>query len=163
MIPHKLKICKGCDTPKVLYAHGYCAKCYSIQMKKQIPSFVKAAEHKKKDFRLSQSYAFEKAYYMWGGNNFLTGEKIPKDEICYTNCAHVLSKKQYEWFRYYTRNIVLLSPEQHNLYDNLTMEALCKRHETFPEENWQRLFNYSYMLLSEYKEWTELHPKEYKL
>jgi hypothetical protein len=134
-----------------------------MQMKKHISTNVKASEHKKKDYRLSQSYAFEKAYYMWGGNNFLTGKKIPKDQVCFANCAHVLSKKQYEWFRYYVRNIVLLSQEQHDLFDNLSVEALNKRMKEYPEENWQKLFNYEYMLISEYKEWIEANPKEYRL
>ncbi len=164
MIPRKLKICKGpCGKPKVLYAHGMCAYCYSQQIKKRIRTNVKASEHKKKDYRLSQTYAFEKAYYMWEGKNFLTGERIPKDEVCFDNLAHVLSKKQHEWFRFYTRNIVLLTREQHTLFDNITETSLAKRLKEFPQENWEKLFNYSYALLSEYTEWTQSNPGEYKI
>lgn len=164
MIPRKLKTCLGCGKPKILYGHGYCVSCYPrFVPKKAIRTNVKASEHKRKDNRLSQTYAFEKAYYMWNGNNFLTGEKIPKDELSYSNCAHVLSKKQYEWFRFYTRNIVMLSPEQHNLYDNLTEDSLRKRIEQHPEENWQKLLNYAYELLSEYEDWENANYKEYKL
>jgi len=163
MIPRKLKICKGCEKPKVLYGHGMCQKCYAIDMKKRIPVNVKASQHKKKDPRMSQAYAFEKAYYMWGGANFLTGERMPKDEVCYANCAHILRKGSYEYFRYYVRNIVLLSQEQHALYDNLVMEKLGDRMKEFPNENWEKLFNYEYMLLKEYQDWENSHPKEYRL
>lgn len=164
MIPRKLKICLGCEKPKILYAHGYCLSCYPKHVaKKRISPNVKSVEHKRKDFRLSQPYAFEKAYYMWEGRNFITGDKIPKDELSYSNCAHVLAKGSYEWFRYYTRNIVLLSPEQHTLFDNITKEALAKRLKEHPEEDWQKLFNYSYQLLTEYNEWIKTVPKEYKL
>ena len=172
MIPRKLKICSGkgiyeglgCGFSKQIYAHGLCVKCYAASMKKKpISVNVKASQNKKKDYRLSQPYAFEKSYYMWDGKNFLTGEKIPKDELSYSNCAHILSKKQYEWFRYYTRNIVMLSPEQHNLYDNLTEDALRKRIEQYPNENWQKLLNYAYELLSEYEDWENYNYKEYKL
>ena len=163
MIPRKLKICKVCEKPKVLYGHGMCARCYSNEMRKAIPKNVKASQHKKKDPRLSQVYAFEKAYYMWGGKNFLTKERMPKDEVCYTNMAHVLSKKQHEFFRYYVRNIVLLSQEQHTLFDNMVIEKLGNRMKEFPKENWETLINYSYMLLKEYREWEVTHPKEYRL
>ena len=72
--------------------------------------------------------------------------------------AHVLSKKQYPYFKYYAGNIVLLTPGEHGLFDQGTEEKRKKYAEDFREStggkqgvDWQRLYDLRERLKEEYK------------
>ena len=69
-------------------------------------------------------------------------------------CAHVLSRKMYPLWRLNPRNIVLLAPVVHNLYDQGT-QAQRDKH---PDWNWGFLYDLKDQLKSEY----EAYVKEVK-
>lgn len=64
--------------------------------------------------------------------------------------AHVLPKKKYPYFRYYLRNIVLLTPSEHVLYDHGTIEQRETYAKTVKTADWTRLGVLKESLLGEY-------------
>jgi hypothetical protein len=70
------------------------------------------------------------------------------------NCfAHVLAKgqNQYPYFKYYAKNIVLLSPGEHGLLDQGTEEARISYALDVKSANWQPLYDLREELKKEYK------------
>ena len=70
------------------------------------------------------------------------------------NCfAHVLSKAQnkYPYFKYYAKNIVLLTPGEHALLDQGTEEARISYALDVKSANWQPLYDLREELEKEYK------------
>ncbi len=56
--------------------------------------------------------------------SFLSGKPLGEFNVCYF--AHVISKKQWPKGRLTDKNIILLTPEEHNLYDQGTEEQRAK-------------------------------------
>lgn len=172
-IEQKPKICIQCGKPKKIFSHSRCIDCsrthYSPIKKKREP--LKFSQvHKSKPViqnggRLTQKQAFVVAYSKCGGRWFLTGEKVSIEVLTATNFAHVLPKAQnrYPWFKFYWKNIVLLTPEQHALFDNMTIDDLKQRRHDFPSEEWDKLFSYEESLKGEYELWVKDHPKQFKI
>jgi hypothetical protein len=72
----------------------------------------------------------------------------------FLNCfAHVLAKgmNQYPYFKYYAKNIVLLTPGEHSLLDHGTEEARISYALDVKSANWQRLYDLREELKKEYK------------
>lgn len=59
--------------------------------------------------------------------------------------AHVLPKGKYPEFRLLEKNIILLTKEEHFIWDN------CPRSETFKIQKFKKLFELETELLTEYK------------
>jgi len=56
--------------------------------------------------------------------SFLSGKSLGEFNVCYF--AHVISKKQWPKGRLTDKNIILLTPEEHALYDQGTEEQRAK-------------------------------------
>ena len=70
------------------------------------------------------------------------------------NCfSHVLAKgqNQYPYFKYYAKNIVLLTPGEHALLDQGTEEARISYALDVKSANWQPLYDLREELKKEYK------------
>lgn len=74
--------------------------------------------------------------------SFISGAKI--DPVYHYNCAHVLPKKNYEAFRLYEKNIVLLTQVEHELWDQ-------GRHKIKDNPAWKKMFDLEADLKEEYK------------
>lgn len=74
----------------------------------------------------------------------------------FLNCfAHVLPKaaNKYPYFKYYAKNIVLLTPGEHSLWDNGTEEARISYSLDVKTANWQRLKDREQELKEEYQKY----------
>ena len=74
------------------------------------------------------------------------------------NCAHVLAKGQnkYPKFKFYKKNLILLTEYEHQLLDAGTIEQR-QHYAEYCEQNggkcdWQKLFDLKEELLEEYKQ-----------
>jgi hypothetical protein len=172
MILRHLKICKGCGFPKIIFSHGLCVDCANrnykplkrstVQLKRSpIKRKIKPVIQDGKD--LTQKEAFLVAYKACGGRWFLTGEKVAIENLTASNFAHVLNKNKFKWFKYYWKNIILLTTPQHTVYDFGSREQQNQRDIDFPLENWGELVLLIAELLLEYSEWTKTNPNTYKI
>jgi hypothetical protein len=166
MIQQKLKLCRGCNTPQRIFSCSLCLSCWKRQNYYELKRSP-INKHPKKITQdgedLKQKLTFAKAYYHQKGKLFLTGHYIPLENTTASNYSHVLRKGHYEWFRFYFKNIVLLTPDQHFLFDNMTEEGLRQRRHDFPQEDWDSLFWQEKELIRDYENWTREHPKTYRL
>ena len=112
---------------------------------------------------LSEKKAFYEAFIYWNGENFLTGKKTLLEYLTNSNFAHVLPKGQFRYFKYYPKNIVVLTLDQHTLFDNFIGEKFKIREKEYPEENWDKLFNLVIELQQEYAVWIKENHHTYKL
>jgi len=79
---------------------------------------------------------------------------------------HVLDKKNYPYFKYYYKNVVLGSKEQHELIDQgtkLGIELRLKWCKSETQGMWDNYFKYRQDLLIEYREWVRENKGIYKL
>ena len=74
-------------------------------------------------------------------------------ELAYNCFAHVLAKglNQFPYFKYYARNIVLLTPGEHALLDQGTEEARISYALDVKSANWQPLYDLRDDLKKEYE------------
>lgn len=115
---------------------------------------------------LTQKEAFLVAYVKGGKKWFLTNKPVSIEELTASNFAHVLSKKQYKWFKYYWKNIRIIPSEVHHIFDQGTADQYQAMLDNFtPQEryNWDRFIKLREELNQEYNEWIKTNPKEYKL
>jgi len=159
MIKLKKKICKTCGHKRYIFSHGNCLSCSS----KTFKPIKKKKQVKQDDALLSQKETFLRSFLYWDSRNYLTGEKTVLTALKPHNFAHVLSKGEFKWFKYYFKNIVILNLPQHVLFDEFTDEKFQARKEEHPEEDWDKLFNYVTQLQQEYAVWIENNPHTYKL
>lgn len=159
---HKKKICKSCGKEKYIFSHGKCLDCCKPGFKKIVPKKAKIQDN----VILSQSKTFLKAFKEHKGKNFINGTQFKLRHIKAYNFLHVLRKGKYQYFKYYSKNIVLGDLEQHKLFDDGTMDDIMKlRIKTGKDkmEGWVRLFNLQVELKKEYEEWVRYNKGEYKL
>lgn len=83
--------------------------------------------------------------------SFISGKKLHEFNVSFF--AHVLSKKQHPKLRLFDRNIVLLTPEEHTLYDQGT-EDLREKYAQRTGADWSKLYKLKEELLN------EQNPKE---
>jgi hypothetical protein len=83
--------------------------------------------------------------------SYISGLPIPFFNL--SNFAHVLAKGQgrYPKFKYYKKNIVLLLPEEHHLYDNGHSGLRENYTKKYPACDWSKLDTLKAELLEEYK------------
>ncbi len=96
---------------------------------------------------------------IWEGRervSFLTGDRLEKytdTSQWYNLFAHVLSKAQnkYPKYRVNPKNIVMLTPHEHGLFDHGTV----RQRQKYADEtgcDWNKLFEFKEELKNEYKE-----------
>ena len=90
--------------------------------------------------------------------SFLSGLNIVEidNTIDHNNCHHVLNKKDYERFRLYDRNIILITKYEHHLIHNGTEEQREKYVKEVMSEygvvvHWEKLEELKQILINEYK------------
>lgn len=117
--------------------------------------------------RLKETDAFKKAHKYCKGEFFLVpGKFIKLEDLRAWNCAHVLSKNKFKYFRYYWKNIVIMTLDQHEFYDKKTVEDIYeKRIKTGLESSsrWKELLRLRKELIEEYKEWVKNNPHQYRV
>lgn len=82
-------------------------------------------------------------FYIWEQHyphtdSFISGMRIKEP---YASCfAHVLPKGSYTKYKFYSKNIVLLTPKEHTLFDQGSEEQrIAYAKET--QANWQKLYD----------------------
>jgi len=116
----------------------------------------------KKIEQLSQVMLFKKIWQLSEKKSFVSNLFL-RDFIGtayeFNLFAHVLPKalNKYQHFRLYAKNIVLLSPQEHHLWDNGTKELRNKYAEEMKEKSkgkiivsWDKLEKYAELLQQEY-------------
>ena len=90
--------------------------------------------------------------------SFISGLNIKDIDgiINHNNCHHVLNKKDYEKFRLYDRNIILITKYEHHLIHNGTEEQREKYVKDVMSEygvvvHWEKLEELKQILINEYK------------
>ena len=105
---------------------------------------------------LTQQIIFKQLWMRSNKKSFVSDlflRKYMATELAYNCFAHVLAKgqNQYPYFKYYARNIVLLTPGEHALLDQGTEEARISYALDVKSANWQRLYDLREDLKEEYK------------
>ena len=182
----KLKTCKGtgkfaghgCGKEKFIFGYGLCQVCYQRANFKPAPAYGKNAKVKKRtallkfrptiqdEVELKQSDTFLLAWNYWEGRCLIGGYKIELNNLQAWNCMHVLDKKNYHYFKYYYKNIVLGLKEQHDLIDKGTQEQIAERiksHYLETQDQWDSYFRLRESLLFEYKAWISANHATHKL
>ena len=82
---------------------------------------------------------------MRGGKSEISGERI--DDPTPANFAHILAKGQSKFplFKLYEKNIMLMTFEEHDAWDNGSIEKLKA------DPRWQKVFQLREELIEEYK------------
>lgn len=176
MIKRKKKICKGtgkfiglgCGKERYLFSHGLCQSCYKIATYKPLKrtplkKYKPIYQDKEK---LSQIKTFYKAHEYYHGRCYINGYFIPKMLLMPYNCLHVLSKKQYPYFKFYWKNIIIGEEEHHDIYDKGTLRDIIKRRVWANKDTkggWRRLFDFKKELIQEYEKWVRENKGVYKL
>lgn len=162
----KLKICIDCNLPKFIWAHGRCKEC-DVRFKMKNPKHRKpelppVALCEDEDIKeIGQLDIFEEIWYERDRVSFISGENLEHyfDTPFFVNLfAHVLAKakNKYPKFKLYKKNIVLLSPREHSLFDQGTMDLREKYRREMAEQgiivDWDKLFDLFIELKEEYNE-----------
>lgn len=105
---------------------------------------------------LTQTIIFKQIWMRSDKKSFVSGlflRKFMTGPLAFNCFAHVLAKglNQYPYFKYYARNIVLLTPGEHALLDQGTEEARISYALDVKSANWQRLDDLKEELKVEYK------------
>lgn len=78
----------------------------------------------------------------------VSGKRLLYFDVC---CfAHVLAKGKYPKFKFYEKNICLLTPYEHFLVDSSTKELRDKYAKENPSCAWERFYDLRDELLKEY-------------
>ncbi len=177
----KKKICKGrgkfigygCGESRFIFGYGLCQFCYQRANFKPLPVGANYKKRPSLKFRptiqdekeLKQSDTFLLAWNYWQGKFFIGSGSVTLENLLAWNCMHVLDKKNYPYFKYYYRNIVLGSREQHRIIDQGTDDDLKLRLSNTKESQamWDSFFAYREKLLKEYQLWVAENHAIYKL
>ena len=105
---------------------------------------------------LTQQIIFKQLWMRSNKKSFVSDlflRKYMATELALNCFAHVLAKglNQYPYFKYYARNIVLLTPGEHALLDQGTEEARISYALDVKSADWQRLYDLREDLKEEYK------------
>lgn len=166
MINRKRKICKTCGHPKLIFSHGNCLECSKKSYKplRRTPIKSKGNVHSKERLlNLSQTDTFRKAFKYWGGKNFLTDQKENFNLLGPENFDHILPKGRFKYFKFYIKNIIIISFDAHYVKTHGTIQDLENRIKEHPEENWRKFLDFMIILKLEYAEWIKDHKNEYKI
>lgn len=105
---------------------------------------------------LAQAAIFKQVWLASNKKSFVSDlflRKFMNTSLAYNCFAHVLAKgqNQYPYFKYYAKNIVLLTPGEHALLDQGTEEARISYALDVKSANWQPLYDLKEELEKEYK------------
>jgi len=105
---------------------------------------------------LAQTAIFKQIWMLSDKKSFVSGlflREFMSTELAYNCFAHVLAKglNQFPYFKYYARNIVLLTPGEHALLDQGTEEARISYALDVKSANWQPLYDLRDDLKKEYE------------
>lgn len=144
--PKTIYTCSACGNQETQW-YGRCNKCW------QWGTFKEKTTEKKK--ATGEKALFDEIWIERQHKSFLTGHNLDKyyGTDFYVNLfAHVLSKKKYPKFRLLKDNIVLLSPEEHMLFDQGTEEQRKKYQDKYVWVDWESLFSLRDQLIKKYNE-----------
>jgi hypothetical protein len=86
----------------------------------------------------------QKVFKLRCGRSEITGNPLTYENIyCHVWCSHVLAKGPYPKFRLYSKNIVLMSAEEHHLWE-------FHQHKIQDKPEWQWVFKLQELLKQEY-------------
>ena len=105
---------------------------------------------------LTQTIIFKQIWMRSNKKSYVSNlflRKYMTTELAFNCFAHVLAKglNQYPYFKYYAKNIVLLTPGEHALLDQGTEEARISYALDVKSANWQPLYDLREELKEEYK------------
>jgi hypothetical protein len=105
---------------------------------------------------LTQTIIFKQVWMRSNKKSLVSGlflREFMSTDLAFNCFAHVLAKglNQYPYFKYYAKNIVLLSPGEHALLDQGTEEARISYALDVKSANWQPLYDLREELKVEYK------------
>jgi len=108
--------------------------------------------------RLTQVALFKQIWLLSNRRSFVSGlflREYMNTDLFFNCFAHVLAKgiNQYPYFKYYAKNIVLLTPGEHALLDQGTEEARINYTLDVKTANWQPLYDLREELKKEYKKY----------
>jgi len=156
------KTCKHPQCQYPVFSTGYCKmhqrdrtddKWIRSQQKQKEKKSFSSIKQKPRE-ATGEAILFQALFTTRKHISFISG--LPIENINHCNCAHVLAKGQnkYPKFKLLDRNIVFLTGEEHDLYDNGT-EDKRREYEAFMhnhglECNWKKLFDLRDELKKEY-------------
>jgi hypothetical protein len=96
---------------------------------------------------------FELIWSISDKRSFISGRKLPFEvgsDLWFSCFAHVLSKKQWPYFRLYIGNVSTLHPDEHMIYDKGTIDDQKKYTRDWPLTKWDELVRLKAGLTREY-------------
>jgi hypothetical protein len=107
---------------------------------------------------LTQVVIFKQIWLNSNKKSYVSGlflRKFMQTDLFFNCFAHVLAKgsNKYPYFKYYAKNIVLLTPGEHALLDQGTEEARIKYTFDVKSANWQPLYDLRDELKEEYNQY----------
>lgn len=135
-IKMKKKICAGCKKETYLFSHGLCKQCATKNY-----SIPKGKGKLKKVKKVNNDYGYYNQMdlfsYLWDKSNktcWLSGESLKKFEGTdrwHWMFAHILNKGVYTLWKLNPKNIVIIHPDAHHLFDHGTIEQQDKSRFNF--------------------------------
>jgi hypothetical protein len=113
MIKRKLKPCKQCLKPSYLFGRGLCQSCYKRQQKK--PTY--------KPKPSGELELFKKIWSERPHVSEISGKPLGKFNVCYF--SHVISKGSRPDLRDLKENILLMTFEEHQLWEFGTRQQIA--------------------------------------
>jgi hypothetical protein len=148
------KICNKDNCSYPVFGKGFCKMHQYLRTDKKPKPLKKKAIKPKTRENSGQAALFLSIWYSSDRLSFLSGK--PLDRYAGTDFfpnlfAHVLSKAQnkYPKFKLYANNIILLTPEEHTLFDHGTIE----QREKYGKLNgcdWEKVYKLKDELIKEY-------------
>lgn len=144
IIRPKLKPCKECNQDSLIWSKGRCIKCATLASKKRIErtplnrTFTGSGELP----------LFKEIWIKRERVSFVSGKPIRTFHPIHF--AHVLPKSIYPALRLTPNNIVLLTEEEHRLYDQGTERQRQQYAIEHKNVDWQRLYDLRDGLKSKY-------------
>lgn len=113
---------------------------------------------KEMDARLTQVALFKQVWLLSNKKSFVSGlflREFMNTDLFFNCFAHVLAKgmNQYPYFKFYAKNIALLTPGEHALFDQGSEEARINYTLDVKSANWKPLYDLREELKEEYKKY----------
>lgn len=144
MIKSKPCTVDGCGYPR--FAKGYCRTHQYLRTDKKKPKPIKARSDK---YQYGQKDLFCKIWLTRPPKSFITGYDLSRwgnGSMFFSLFAHVLPKGKYPELKLKEENIVLLTPNEHALFDQGTEEKREEYARLNPTCDWEKLYDYREVL-----------------
>lgn len=145
----KKAVCWKCKKPRYIYAKGLCEWCYRQNR------YFAIKENNKKFYETRWGFETERQMFEYIAVrrplvSFIDGSDLKWTKgksFFFSIFAHVLPKGKFPYYRLNPNNIILLTPQQHQDFDqNKTKSQLLEENS-----NWQNVFDLYDELEKEYK------------